>query len=306
MMKSNPCALKPCVRLSGCLLSPGIDPRHPQLAEVQHLLANDLSLFIESFADTPGYLPLALITGSNGKSTVTTMLGHICASCGWDVGIGGNLATPMLDLRARQHDFYVLELSSFQLELGCQQPLRARLATMLKPQHRPFGSSSQSGLIIRLSNAKSSAAASTLWSIKTIAIAGRRTRMQAITSRPPTTPGRSCKSIAGLLAPSLWPSAPSCLLVGKHNRLNALVALAAAKLLDLQPQCAANSFDALLAFAAPLPASGSYQSSAILERFQGYQPGRYSGDFNWPGRDPAPGQNIAHSWRPQQRPAGLL
>ena len=230
------------------LLSPGVDPRHPQLAEVQHLLGNDLSLFIESFADTPGYLPLALITGSNGKSTVTSMLGHICTSCGWDVGIGGNLATPMLDLRARQHDFYVLELSSFQLELGCQQPLRARLATMLNlspdhlDRHHSLANYSAikrqvfSGCQHALVNQDDSncwpphADASYYFSATTNAWAQLQEHSWVI--------GSESVAISADLP-----------LVGKHNRLNALVALAAAKLLDLQPQRAAT---ALTRFS-PLP-----------------------------------------------------
>ena len=113
------------------LLSPGVDPAHPALQDLQHLLANDLSLFIESFKEFEHSLPLALITGSNGKSTVTSMLGHILENCGWRVGIGGNLGKPMLDLLEQDYDFYVLELSSFQLELNSSLSLRARLAAVL-------------------------------------------------------------------------------------------------------------------------------------------------------------------------------
>ena len=113
------------------LLSPGVDPAHPTLRGLQHLLANDLGLFISSFDGIDDSLPLALITGSNGKSTVTSMLGHILESSGWRVGIGGNLGKPMLDLLEQNYDFYVLELSSFQLELNSALNLRARLAALL-------------------------------------------------------------------------------------------------------------------------------------------------------------------------------
>ena len=119
------------------LLSPGVDPAHPALRGRQHLLANDLGLFISSFDGIDASLPLALITGSNGKSTVTSMLGHILEHCGWRVGIGGNLGKPMLDLLEPDYDFYVLELSSFQLELNSALNLRARLAALLNisPDH---------------------------------------------------------------------------------------------------------------------------------------------------------------------------
>ena len=113
------------------LLSPGVDPAHPALRGLQHRLGNDLGLFIDSFAGVKASLPLALITGSNGKSTVTSMLGHILERCGWRVGIGGNLGKPMLDLLEQDYDFYVLELSSFQLELNSALSLRARLAVLL-------------------------------------------------------------------------------------------------------------------------------------------------------------------------------
>jgi UDP-N-acetylmuramoylalanine--D-glutamate ligase len=60
--------------------------------------------------------PIVAITGSNGKSTVTTMLGEMAKATGMQVGVGGNLGTPALDLLALNAQLYVLELSSFQLE----------------------------------------------------------------------------------------------------------------------------------------------------------------------------------------------
>jgi UDP-N-acetylmuramoylalanine--D-glutamate ligase len=60
--------------------------------------------------------PIIAITGSNGKSTVTTMLGEMGNAAGVKTAIGGNLGTPALDLLQQNADLYVLELSSFQLE----------------------------------------------------------------------------------------------------------------------------------------------------------------------------------------------
>lgn len=60
--------------------------------------------------------PIVAITGSNGKSTVTTMLGDMATAAGKHVGVGGNLGTPALDLLGHNAELYVLELSSFQLE----------------------------------------------------------------------------------------------------------------------------------------------------------------------------------------------
>lgn len=55
------------------------------------------------------------ITGTNGKSTTTALVGHILKTCGIECQTGGNIGTPMLDLPSAQT--YVLELSSYQLEL---------------------------------------------------------------------------------------------------------------------------------------------------------------------------------------------
>lgn len=61
-------------------------------------------------------MPIVAISGSNGKSTVTTMLGEMAKAAGMHVGVGGNLGTPALDLLTLNAQLYVLELSSFQLE----------------------------------------------------------------------------------------------------------------------------------------------------------------------------------------------
>ncbi len=73
--------------------------------------------------------PIIAITGSNGKSTVTTMLGDMAKYTGKKVAIGGNLGTPALDLLVQDAELYVLELSSFQLERTTV--LNAAAATVL-------------------------------------------------------------------------------------------------------------------------------------------------------------------------------
>lgn len=71
---------------------------------------------IELFARA-AQAPVLAITGANGKSTVTTMVGEMIRRAGYRVKVGGNLGTPALDLlEGEEPDFYVLELSSFQLE----------------------------------------------------------------------------------------------------------------------------------------------------------------------------------------------
>lgn len=75
------------------------------------------------------HAPIIAITGSNGKSTVTTMVGEMAKMAGKKVGIGGNLGTPVLDLLDQSAEMHVLELSSFQLERT--SVLNAAAATVL-------------------------------------------------------------------------------------------------------------------------------------------------------------------------------
>lgn len=74
-------------------------------------------------------VPIIAITGSNGKSTVTTLLGEMANVAGVKAGVGGNLGIPALDLLEQAAELYVLELSSFQLERTSQ--LNATAATVL-------------------------------------------------------------------------------------------------------------------------------------------------------------------------------
>ena len=104
------------------VLSPGVDPRTPGLAELagrmrdatgEPLVIGEIALFVRTCR-----APIAAITGSNAKSTVTTLLGEMARESGRRVAVGGNLGTPALDLLDDEPsaDCYVLELSSFQLE----------------------------------------------------------------------------------------------------------------------------------------------------------------------------------------------
>jgi UDP-N-acetylmuramoylalanine--D-glutamate ligase len=101
--------------LDRVIVSPGISLQEPALIAAREAgveLIGDLELFLEH-----AEAPVVAITGSNGKSTVTTLLGEMAEASGLSVGVGGNLGTPMLDLLDDGHQLYVLELSSFQLEL---------------------------------------------------------------------------------------------------------------------------------------------------------------------------------------------
>ena len=76
------------------------------------------------------------ITGTNGKSTTTALIGHILQSAARDCEIGGNLGTPMLSLRPLGADsVYVLEMSSFQLELNPSMVFDVAVLLNISPDH---------------------------------------------------------------------------------------------------------------------------------------------------------------------------
>jgi UDP-N-acetylmuramoylalanine--D-glutamate ligase len=94
-------------------------------------VVGDIELFARATsADVVG------ITGTNGKSTVTTLVGRMAARAGVDVRVGGNLGPPALELLGeRDPQLYVLELSSFQLEATETLKLRAAVVLNLTADH---------------------------------------------------------------------------------------------------------------------------------------------------------------------------
>ena len=115
------------------VVSPGVSVREPALQAAAGCgvpIIGDIELFARA-ADAP----IVAITGSNGKSTVTSLLAAMARSAGVRVGAGGNLGPPALSLLAQGHELYVLELSSFQLETT--SALRPVAATVLNisPDH---------------------------------------------------------------------------------------------------------------------------------------------------------------------------
>jgi UDP-N-acetylmuramoylalanine--D-glutamate ligase len=105
-----------CDKIDTIVLSPGIAKSEPWVkACIQ--AGKEVIGDIELFARAAGQ-PIVAITGSNGKSTVTTLVAEALSEAGYQVGVGGNIGCPALDLLTDDTEFnvYVLELSSFQLE----------------------------------------------------------------------------------------------------------------------------------------------------------------------------------------------
>jgi UDP-N-acetylmuramoylalanine--D-glutamate ligase len=121
------------------IASPGVSLAQPFFAEARRRgleIVGDIELFARAVD-----APVAGITGTNGKSTVTTLLGRMAARAGVAVRVGGNLGEPALDLLGSAHregaavGLYVLELSSFQLESTYSLDLQAAAVLNVSSDH---------------------------------------------------------------------------------------------------------------------------------------------------------------------------
>lgn len=116
------------------IVSPGVSLQTPLLAQALALgkpVFGDVELFVR-FAQQP----IIAITGSNGKSTVTCLIGEMVKKTGQLPAVGANLGEPALDLLALPDvDVYVLELSSFQLETVTSLRAKAAVVLNVSPDH---------------------------------------------------------------------------------------------------------------------------------------------------------------------------
>ncbi|CZF78269.1 UDP-N-acetylmuramoyl-L-alanine--D-glutamate ligase [Grimontia marina] len=113
--------------------SPGIALATPELKEAAAKgieIVGDIELFARDVR-----APVIGITGSNGKSTVTSLVGEMAKAAGINVGVGGNIGFAALDVLASEHELYVLELSSFQLETTSSLNLEAAVFLNLSEDH---------------------------------------------------------------------------------------------------------------------------------------------------------------------------
>ena len=127
------------------LLSPGVPLTNPVphwTAERARASGVEIIGDVEVFARTvaasdPGSRPkVAVITGTNGKSTTTALLGHICREAGKDAQVGGNIGQGVLGLDDMHGGaIYVLELSSYQLDLTHSLKADAAILLNITPDH---------------------------------------------------------------------------------------------------------------------------------------------------------------------------
>ena len=114
--------------------TPGMHPGHPAIEALRSRGAQVTSEMEVFFEVCPCHL--IAVTGSDGKTTTTTLVSEMLKAAGKTVWLGGNIGTPLLPLvrQMRESDYAVVELSSFQLMDMTRSPQRA-LVTNLAPNH---------------------------------------------------------------------------------------------------------------------------------------------------------------------------
>ena len=136
----------PWETIAALVLSPGVPLTHPQPhGVVEHAtrasvpVIGDVELFareIRPNPELPGKAPVIAITGTNGKSTTTALVGHILKECGFDAQVGGNIGKSVLELAPpTSKTIYVLEMSSFQIDLAPGLTPDVGLLSNISPDH---------------------------------------------------------------------------------------------------------------------------------------------------------------------------
>ena len=124
------------------VLSPGVPPGPHRAACAEHAPAAKIHGELGLALEVLGPLPTVLITGTNGKSTVTSMIGHLLRAGGHDPFVGGNLGDPPADLaravetgERERPGSLVLECSSYQLETLEPGPTAVAMVLNVTPDH---------------------------------------------------------------------------------------------------------------------------------------------------------------------------
>lgn len=219
------------------IASPGISDSHPLLATARRKRVDVVS-DIEVFARA-AKAPFVAVTGSNGKSTVTTLIYHMCRAGGREVLAGGNLGEPALDLLDHPTpQLYVLELSSFQLHRTQNLPATVAVLLNVSPDHLDWHTDEAE---YRESKYRVYREAKAAVINRADAEAAKRTRhCQRVTSFGLDEPAENqfgLRSEDGetylARGDSLLIAVSDLAMYGVHNQLNALAALAAGELIGL-------------------------------------------------------------------------
>jgi UDP-N-acetylmuramoylalanine--D-glutamate ligase len=134
----------PWEKIKALILSPGVPLTHPAPHEIvvkakasNAEVIGDVELFAHEIrSDNKNRAPVIAITGTNGKSTTTALVGHILNSCGFDAQIGGNIGKPILELSPPgAKTIYVLEISSYQIDLSPGLKPDVSVLSNITPDH---------------------------------------------------------------------------------------------------------------------------------------------------------------------------
>ena len=142
----KPFAEWPWAKLKAMALSPGISLTHPEphavvlaAREANVEIIGDVEIFareIRSDRNAGARAPIVGITGTNGKSTTTALIGHVLTQCGYTAEIGGNIGKPVLELSPpTAKTIYVLEISSYQIDLSPSLAPDVSVLTNITPDH---------------------------------------------------------------------------------------------------------------------------------------------------------------------------
>jgi UDP-N-acetylmuramoylalanine--D-glutamate ligase len=132
--------------IKALILSPGVPLTHPAPHDVVTMarkagaeIIGDVELFareIRANRDEKSRAPVIAVTGTNGKSTTTALIGHILSACGFVAEVGGNIGKPVLDLATpTSRTVYVLEVSSYQIDLAPSLVSDVAVLTNISPDH---------------------------------------------------------------------------------------------------------------------------------------------------------------------------
>ncbi len=130
----------PWETLAALVLSPGVPFTHPKPHDIVArakqagvAVVGDVELFAREIGTGA---PLIAVTGTNGKSTTTALIGHILAAAGFDAQVGGNIGKPALELSPpRAKTVYVLEISSYQIDLSPGLTPDVAVLSNITPDH---------------------------------------------------------------------------------------------------------------------------------------------------------------------------
>jgi UDP-N-acetylmuramoylalanine--D-glutamate ligase len=242
------------------VLSPGIPYKFPQphrivrMAEMTGVpVVGDMELFARAVQALPerGRPKIVAITGTNGKSTTTALIGHILKQAGRDARIGGNIGTGVLDLAAlHANAIYVLELSSYQLDLVKSLHCDVAVLLNISPDHldRHGGMEGYQAAKMRIfqNQTERDAAVVGFDDVITQSIAiglAARGPARVVQVSSSYALGRGVSAVDGRLydtttgnANFVGNLAECAALPGKHNHQNAVAAYAACRTLGLDPQ----------------------------------------------------------------------